>query len=116
MRHRLSILLFLALASPAFAQTDQPYRLNVFVDEVIFTFHAADAHGLPINDLTLSDLTLLDSGIPPATLAHDGDFHPIVLATPDRVATLTVRSGYYAPNPNARPNKPTKPAPPSPDR
>jgi Ca-activated chloride channel family protein len=35
----------------------------------------------------------------PANLAHDGAFHPIVLATPDRVATLTIRSGYYAPKP-----------------
>jgi Ca-activated chloride channel homolog len=68
MRHRPNILLFLALASPAFAQTDAPYHLNVSVDEVILTFHAADAHGLPVNDLKLSDITLLDNGIPPAKI------------------------------------------------
>jgi VWFA-related protein len=52
----------------------------------------------------------------PDHLAHDGAFHRLVLATPDRVATLTLRSGYYAPKPK-RPNQnPAKPAPPSPDR
>jgi Ca-activated chloride channel family protein len=50
------------------AQTDAPYRLNVSVDEVILTFHAADAHGLPVNDLHLSDLTLLDNNTPPAKI------------------------------------------------
>ena len=62
------IVLTLALAPHTFAQTDAPYRLNVSVDEVILTFHAADAHGLPVNDLQLSDLTLLDNGIPPAKI------------------------------------------------
>ena len=62
------ILLALALTPHAFAQTDAPYRLNVSVDEVILTFHAADTHGLPLNDLRLSDLTLLDNGIPPAKI------------------------------------------------
>jgi len=61
-------LLALAFTPHAFGQTDTPYRLNVSVDEVILTFHAADAHGLPVNDLTLSDLTLLDNGIPPAKI------------------------------------------------
>jgi VWFA-related protein len=35
------------------------------VDEVILTFHAADAHGLPINDLTLGEIKLFDQGIAP---------------------------------------------------
>jgi Ca-activated chloride channel family protein len=48
----------------------------------------------------------------PAHLAHDGAFHPIVLATPDRVATLTIRSGYYAP----KPKRASTLAQPSPDR
>lgn len=30
-------------------------------------------------------------------LQHDGSFHRITLETPDRVATATIRSGYYAP-------------------
>jgi len=42
-----------------------PYNLTVAVDEVILTFHAADAHGLPINDLKLDELSLLDNGKPP---------------------------------------------------
>jgi Ca-activated chloride channel family protein len=41
------------------------YSLSVSVDEVILTFHAADAHGLPINDLKLDELGLLDNGRPP---------------------------------------------------
>ena len=57
-----------AFAHPALAQTDAPYRLNVSVDEVILTFHAADARGLPVNDLKLSDLTLLDNNKPPAAI------------------------------------------------
>jgi hypothetical protein len=42
-----------------------PYSLNVSVDEVSLTFHAADAHGLPVNDLKLYELSLLDNGKPP---------------------------------------------------
>jgi VWFA-related protein len=33
----------------------------------------------------------------PASLQPDGSFHRITLETPDRVATLQIRSGYYAP-------------------
>ena len=62
-------LLFLVLLAPqAPAQTTPHYRLNVSVDEVVLTFHAADTHGLPVNDLHLSDLTLLDNGNPPAKI------------------------------------------------
>jgi Ca-activated chloride channel homolog len=68
MSFRRLIVIALAFTPHAFAQTDAPYRLNVSVDEVILTFHAADARGLPVNDLKLSDLTLLDNGIPPAKI------------------------------------------------
>jgi Ca-activated chloride channel homolog len=54
------------------SQTNDPtspgissYRLSVPVDEVSLTFHATDAHGLPINDLKLDELHLLDNGEPP---------------------------------------------------
>jgi Ca-activated chloride channel family protein len=52
------------------------YRLSVSVDEVLLTFHAADAHGLPVNDLKLDEVRLLDNGKPPAKvlafeLLHD---------------------------------------------
>jgi hypothetical protein len=33
----------------------------------------------------------------PAELKHDGAFHEIELVGPDRVKSITVRSGYYAP-------------------
>jgi VWFA-related protein len=60
---KLPLLLLLLLALP---QTT--YRLSVSVDEVVLTFHAADAHGLPVNNLTLADLTLLDNGHAPAAI------------------------------------------------
>lgn len=47
------------------AQSVAPYRLSVSTDEVSLTFHAADAHGLSINDLKLEELRLLDNGKPP---------------------------------------------------
>ncbi|MEO8735010.1 MAG: VWA domain-containing protein [Edaphobacter sp.] len=42
--------------------TDRPYTLSVPVDEVSLIFHASDFHGSPIEDITLSDLRLLDNG------------------------------------------------------
>jgi VWFA-related protein len=61
-----------ANASPTDSQTAateqqnaQSYGLRVSVDEVVLTFHAADAHGLPINDLKLDELSLSDNGKPP---------------------------------------------------
>jgi Ca-activated chloride channel homolog len=41
------------------------YNLNVAVDEVGLTFHASDARGLPVNDLQLDELRLLDNNRPP---------------------------------------------------
>jgi Ca-activated chloride channel family protein len=41
------------------------YSLTVSVDEVSLTFHAADAHGLPVNDLKLDELSVLDNGRSP---------------------------------------------------
>jgi VWFA-related protein len=45
-----------------------PYGLSVSVDEVDLTFHAADVHGLPVNDLKLEELSLLDNGHAPAKI------------------------------------------------
>jgi Ca-activated chloride channel homolog len=50
----------------AFPQAAAPYSLRVSVDEVGLTFHATDAHGLPVNDLKLDELKLLDNGKPPS--------------------------------------------------
>jgi Ca-activated chloride channel homolog len=33
----------------------------------------------------------------PTGLKHDGSFHRVVVIGPDRVSSITVRSGYYAP-------------------
>jgi len=52
-------------ANAAAAEGTSPYNLSVSVDEVILTFHAADSHGLAINDLKLDELTLLDNDRPP---------------------------------------------------
>jgi VWFA-related protein len=43
----------------------ESYRFSLPVDEISLTFNAIDAHGLPINDLKLSELNLLDNGKPP---------------------------------------------------
>jgi Ca-activated chloride channel homolog len=48
---------------------DKPtYNLRVSVDEVVVTFHAAGADGLPVKDLKSSELRLLDDGKPPARI------------------------------------------------
>jgi Ca-activated chloride channel family protein len=54
-----------AQTDAAAAQNAARYNLSVAVDEVSLTFHAADAHGLPINDLKLDQLRILDNGKPP---------------------------------------------------
>jgi VWFA-related protein len=76
------------------ADSTTSYRLNVSVDEVILTFHASDAHGLPINNLKLSDLTLLDNGNPPAKILNfqlEQDF-------PIRAGILIDTSGSMSPH------------------
>jgi Ca-activated chloride channel homolog len=67
-----AILSMICAFSAAFSQTkkppattDDPYILNITVDEVSLTFHAADFHGIPIDDLKLNDLCILDNGKPP---------------------------------------------------
>lgn len=45
-----------------------PYHMRVAVDEVSLTLHAVDAHELPVNDLQLNELTLLDNGRPPGAI------------------------------------------------
>jgi len=41
------------------------YRLQLPVDEVVLTFNAVDANGLPINDLKVGEIRLLDNGAAP---------------------------------------------------
>jgi Ca-activated chloride channel family protein len=54
-----------AQTSTSAAQSEEPYHFSLAVNEVSLTFHAADVHGLPINDLKLDELKLLDNGRPP---------------------------------------------------
>lgn len=58
----------LSAEAQATISTTQPtpsLTLSVAVDEVGLSFHAADAAGLPVNDLHLDELRLLDNGMPP---------------------------------------------------
>ena len=75
----LFLLLHLAAALRADSQTSAsvpqsaaPYSLRVSVDEVSLSFHAADVHGLPVNDLKLDELNLLDNGKPPRKIVAFG--------------------------------------------
>ena len=65
----LLLLPLLTHTRPLTAQTtadSQPtYTFTVPVDEVILTFHATGPQSLPANDLKLSDLALIDNGVPP---------------------------------------------------
>jgi VWFA-related protein len=58
----------------AYSQAPSSFRLRVSVDEVDLTFHADDAHGLPVNDLKLSELKILDNDEPPTLVV---DFRPL---------------------------------------
>lgn len=66
------VALLLGLGRTADAQTSSrggqdtgAYKLELPVDEVVLTFHATDADGLPVNDLKASELRLRDNGGPP---------------------------------------------------
>jgi Ca-activated chloride channel homolog len=62
----LSMICLFSAACPQTAKApavpSDTYTLNVAVDEVSLTFHAADFHGVPIDDLKLDDLRVLDNG------------------------------------------------------
>ncbi len=55
----------LPLAQRPTTSADQPYMMSVAVDEVSVTFHAADFEGVPMNDLTIGDVRVTDSGKKP---------------------------------------------------
>ncbi len=54
-----------AQSSPPSTPAAPTYRMNVAVDEVAVLFHASDLNGLPVNDLKLGELQLMDDGKPP---------------------------------------------------
>jgi VWFA-related protein len=49
---------------PVVAQETPTFALRVKVDEIVITFHAADSHGLPVNDLRADELTVFDDDKP----------------------------------------------------
>jgi len=97
----LLILAMLAFARGGVSQTSvsalpavEPYRFRLSVDEINLTFHAADAQGLPLNDLKLSELELLDNGRPPRRIL---DFH-VLEDSPIRAGILMDTSESMAKN------------------
>lgn len=67
------------------AQTDAPAagadrasaRFTVSVDEVSLTFHAADAHGLPVRDLRLEEVRVFDNGEAPRRILAFQPLHDV---------------------------------------
>ncbi len=60
----LTMLCFLSLAA------QQPYVLKLNTEEVALSFHAEDASGRTLSDLTAADLRLRDNGKPPARITR----------------------------------------------
>jgi VWFA-related protein len=60
-------------------QNESSYGIKVAVDEVSLTFHASDAHGMPVDDLKLNELTLLDNGNPPRRIVAFDSLHDLPL-------------------------------------
>jgi Ca-activated chloride channel family protein len=54
-----------AQTSGSSIEGETTFRLRLPVNEVSLTFHAADAHGLPVNNLKADELRLRDNGKPP---------------------------------------------------
>lgn len=67
-----SPLIATAQASETSPDQTQTYRIHVAVNEVTLTFHAADEHGLPVTDLKINELNLLDDGKPPSRVLEFG--------------------------------------------
>jgi Ca-activated chloride channel homolog len=78
------------------SQTAAPYSLGVSVDEVDLTFHAEDAHGLPINDLKLDELKLLDNGKPPGRIVAFGPLRDFPIRAGILMDTSVSVSEYLA--------------------
>jgi Ca-activated chloride channel homolog len=69
--------------------SNRDYTVTLPVDEVVLLFHAADAHGLPVNDIKAGEIKVLDNGAAPKRLiAFDA-----LLERPLRAAILLDTSG-----------------------
>ena len=82
----------------ASAESAAPYSLSISVDEVSLTFHAADAHGLPVNDLKLDELTLLDNGKSPGRILAFGVLRDFPIRAGILMDTSESMEGYLARN------------------
>lgn len=101
----LHVLALLVAACGSGAQTDVAaaqaaprYNLSVAVDEVSLTFHAADAHGLPINDLKLDELSILDNGKPPHKILAFQSLHNFPIRAGILLDTSESMEGYLPRN------------------
>jgi Ca-activated chloride channel family protein len=84
--------------SAAAPQSAAPYRLSVSVDEVSLSFHAADAHGLPVNDLKVDELSLLDNGKPPGRILAFGSLRDFPIRAGILMDTSESMEGYLPRN------------------
>jgi VWFA-related protein len=75
-----------------------PYSLSVSVDEVSLSFHASDAHGLPVNDLKLDELSLLDNGQPPQRILAFGSLRDFPIRAGIVMDTSESMDGYLPRN------------------
>jgi Ca-activated chloride channel family protein len=87
-----------AQANAAASKSVTPYSLSVSVDEVSLSFHAADAHGLPVNDLKLEELSLLDNGKPPRRIVAFGSLRNFPIRAGILMDTSESMEGYLPRN------------------
>ena len=90
--------MYFAGVAGADSQTRAPYSLSVSVDEVRVTFHAADVHGLPVDDLRLDELSLLDDGKPPGKILAFGSLRDFPIRAGLLLDTSESMEGYLARN------------------
>ena len=84
--------------SASVPQSAGPYGLRVSVDEVSLSFHAADVHGLPVNDLKLDELSLLDNGKPPRKIVAFGPLRDFPIRGGILMDTSVSVAGYLPRN------------------
>jgi VWFA-related protein len=101
----LLLLMYVAVGLRADSQTNAsaplraaPYSLRVSVDEVSLSFHAEDAHGLPVNDLKLDELSLLDNGKPPRKIVAFGSLREFPIRGGILMDTSVSVAGYLPRN------------------
>ena len=87
-----------AQANAAARQSAAAYSLSVSVNEVSLSFHAADVHGLPVNDVKLDELSLLDNGKPPRRIVAFGSLRDFPIRAGFLMDTSESMEGYLPRN------------------